>query len=387
MATNSTLSPEYLAESKTQLVTTMYAVPIALETVSTAWRLWAAATAQSGFAYADYLMLFATLVAIAECVTGLVYGPPFGLGRHVEAVPKHNVQMFLKGDYIFSHFYDIAIASTKLSILALYHRIFVTRPFRLVVVATACFVCAWLVVMEVVLGFGCRPIQAWWDETRGTCIDKEAFTYFTNVTNMVTDLWIFMMPIPVILGLQAAQEKRLILCFMFGVGLATCAISAARLSFVFGVASADFTWDEASFGILSAWEPCGAILCANLPPIYRHLVVIRDTLRAGVRSVVTHSHSHPRSAATEEVNGSDRGRGGYKGSLQHHDWAKLNRSDGLTGETTSRTVTEVCAQKGPGLAVDLEELQGGGIMVQRAFTQHSRAATSSLADEIQIELA
>lgn len=61
MATNTTLSAEYLAESKTQLVTTMYAVPIALETVSTTWRLWAAATAQSGFAYADYLMLFATV--------------------------------------------------------------------------------------------------------------------------------------------------------------------------------------------------------------------------------------------------------------------------------------------------------------------------------------
>lgn len=123
--------------------------------------------------------------------------------------------------------------------------------------------------------------------------------------------------------------------------------------------------DEASFGILSAWEPCGAILCANLPPIYRHLVVIRDTLR----SVVSHSHSQPRSADTED-DGSDRRRGGYKGSLQHHDWARLNRSDGLTGET-SRTVTEVCAQRGPEVAAGLEELKGGGILVERAFTQHS----------------
>jgi hypothetical protein len=146
-----------------------------------------------------------------------------------------------QGDYIFSHFYDIAIALTKLSILALYYRIFITRKFRILVISTACFVGAWVIVMEVVLGFGCQPIQAWWDATQGKCIDKEAFTYFTNVTNMATDLWIFMMPIPVILGLHAAKEKRIILCFMFGVGLATCAISAARLSFVFGVASADFT--------------------------------------------------------------------------------------------------------------------------------------------------
>lgn len=149
----------------------------------------------------------------------------------------HNQQ----GDYIFSHFYDIAIGFTKLSVLALYYRIFITRTFRTLVISTACFVCAWIIVMEVVLGFGCRPIQAWWDETQGKCIDKEAFTYFTNVTNMAADLWIFSMPIPVILGLHAAKERRIILCFMFGIGAATCAISAARLSFVFGVASEDFT--------------------------------------------------------------------------------------------------------------------------------------------------
>lgn len=63
MATNSTLSPEYLAESKTGLVTTMYAIPIALEALSTGWRLWASASAQSGFwfSFDDYLMLFATV--------------------------------------------------------------------------------------------------------------------------------------------------------------------------------------------------------------------------------------------------------------------------------------------------------------------------------------
>jgi hypothetical protein len=61
MATNSTLSPEYLAESKTHMVTTMYAIPIALEAVSTGWRLWAAAKSQGWFAFDDYLMLFATV--------------------------------------------------------------------------------------------------------------------------------------------------------------------------------------------------------------------------------------------------------------------------------------------------------------------------------------
>ncbi|KAL7956581.1 hypothetical protein V8C34DRAFT_210410 [Trichoderma compactum] len=367
MATNSTLSPEYLAESKTRIVTTMYAIPIALEALSTGWRLWASASTQSGFSFDDHLMLFATLVAMTVCVLGIVYGPPNGLGRHIEALSKHQVQRFLKGDYIFSHCYDMAIAFTKLSILALYYRIFVTRKFRLIVLGTACFVCVWVIVMEVTLGLGCRPVKAWWGEAKGRCINKEAFTYFTNVTNMVTDLWVFLMPIPVILGLQAAKEKRITLCLMFGVGLAVCAISAARLSFVFGVASADFTWDEASLGILSAWEPCGAILCANLAPIYRHLVIISEFLRARVRNVTQWTATQSRSAATGVS--SDR-HGGDGGKVQHHDWAKLNHSDAFTGETNP-TVTEVSAQGPPSDAVEMEGLGAGGIMVERAFTQVS----------------
>lgn len=95
--------------------------------------------------------------------------------------------------------------------------------------------------MEVVLGFSCRPIQAFWGDSEGTCINLVAFTYFTNITNLVTDLWIFALPIPIILRLQTSRDKRIGLCFLFSVGLGTCAISAARLSFVFGVGSVDYT--------------------------------------------------------------------------------------------------------------------------------------------------
>lgn len=121
--------------------------------------------------------------------------------------------------------------------------------------------------------------------------------------------------------------------------------------------------DEASLGILSAWEPCGAILCANLPHIYRHLVLIKDKIQSTVKSV-----THSKSGAT--ASSSERRGGGYKGSLQHHDWAKINNSDGLSGGTGGETVTEVIAQPTT-MSVELDELKSGGIMVSRAFTQSS----------------
>lgn len=98
-----------------------------------------------------------------------------------------------------------------------------------------------MITMEVVLGFECRPIQAWWLAAEGKCVNLVAFAYFTNITNLVSDMWIFAMPIPIIMKLQTNTNKRLTLCFLFSVGLGVCAISAARLRFVFANASTDIT--------------------------------------------------------------------------------------------------------------------------------------------------
>lgn len=145
---------------------------------------------------------------------------------------------------MFCHFYNVAIASTKLSVLALYFRVFVspgTPHLRIVVLATAAFVAAWILTLELVLGLECRPVQAWWGAGPGTCLDLVAIGYFTNITNLALDLWILCLPLPSLLKMTASRSKRLGLCFLFSVGLGTCAISAARLTFVMAFASPDVT--------------------------------------------------------------------------------------------------------------------------------------------------
>ncbi|PHH65380.1 hypothetical protein CDD81_2484 [Ophiocordyceps australis] len=308
--------PDYLAESQATLLNVFYSIPIPLELFTTAFRLYAKLhqTRDSHLAFDDYFMIFATIVAVAECITGLVYGAPYGLGRHIEAVSEHDLRMYLMGDYIFSHFYDVAIGCTKLSVLALYYRIFVTKSFRRLIIGVAIYVCLWLVAMEVVLGFGCRPIQAWWEAAPGRCVNKVSFTYFTNVTNLVTDLFIFVMPIPMILKLHTTRNNKISLCFLFSIGLGTCAISAARLSFVFGVGSKDMTWWVASLGILSAWEPCGGILCANLPVIYRPII---DLFKRAASTFRKSSDIDPETANSAKE---------YPVTHLNHDWRRLDNS-------------------------------------------------------------
>lgn len=168
------------------------------------------------------------------------------------------------------------------------------------VIITSAFITLWLLIMEVVLFLQCQPIQAWWYAADGTCVDQFAFAYFTNITSLVADLWIFAMPIPVILKLNTDSHKKVVLCFLFSVGLGTCAISASRLAYILSDISSDITCEYFSYSclqtkfspkkilidyfplpgssglicILSVWEPCASILCANLPMVFSVFVRI-----------------------------------------------------------------------------------------------------------------
>ncbi|KAI1466976.1 uncharacterized protein F4812DRAFT_72321 [Daldinia caldariorum] len=350
MVEASNYTPEYLAESRVALVNAFFSIPIPIEILSTAFRIWVKArpSSQRRLAFDDYFIIWATITAVSECIAGLVCGAAGGLGHHIEAISEEKVETFLLGDYIFSHFYDFAIASTKLSVLALYYRIFAATKFRVIVTITAVCVMIWLVLMEIILGLGCQPVQGWWNSAAAataTCVDKLAFTYSTNIINLIFDIWIFTMPIPIILRLQASKEKKIGLCFLFSIGLGTCAISAARLSVVVSVRSKDITWSEVTLGILSAWEPCGSILCANLPLVYKPLVHGIQKVRSSIKS----SRSRSRDI-------------GARLPPSYHDWTRLDSSPFSNYPTSNVTAIG-------GHSTELGLIGRTGITVERDFKQ------------------
>ena len=109
----------------------------------------------------------------------------------------------------------------KLSILTFYYRIFVTPIFRRIVLATITFIILWVLTITIVLALQCRPIERFWNlNVPGTCFNLVAFSYFTNITNLVTDVWIFLLPVPLIMRLHISGGRKLGLCIVFMVGLA-----------------------------------------------------------------------------------------------------------------------------------------------------------------------
>jgi hypothetical protein len=280
-----------------------YSVPIAAATISTALRLWAKLYGKNGVTLDDYLILIATICLIGECISGLVYGSPYGMGRHVNVVSAYDQMMVRRGDYVFSHFYDFALVFVKLGILAFYWRVFVQPFFRSMVLAVAAFVTAWGIGITVTLLVACRPIAAYWDvKIHGECLNLVTFTYFTNISNLCTDVIIFLMPVPMIWNLQLPTRRKLLLMFIFCIGLGTCIISAIRLTIIFGRKNPDFTWYYVSLGAFSAFEPLGALLCTNVPII---LHMVRKKLVARRRKAEQkRSHQKSRSVSTIGSKGS-----------------------------------------------------------------------------------
>ncbi|KAL4970213.1 uncharacterized protein BDV14DRAFT_194917 [Aspergillus stella-maris] len=128
--------------------------------------------------------------------------------------------------------------------------------------------------MEIVwLAFICKPLEA--DELMlpAACAKgiTEGFLYFSGISNLVLDLWVFVLPLPTIVKLRVPTRKKIALGCLFSIGAATCATTAARLVCTVCQRSHDLTWDYVPLPICFVWEPVGIILCANLPTTYKPL--------------------------------------------------------------------------------------------------------------------
>lgn len=122
---------------------------------------------------------------------------------------------------MFSHFYNITLGLTKLAILAFYYRIFITTLFRRIILLTATFIILWILTITIIFALQCRPIRRFWNpHITGTCFSLVGSSYFTNISNLATDIWIFLLPIPLILHLQLSLYRKLGICGVFMVGLA-----------------------------------------------------------------------------------------------------------------------------------------------------------------------
>jgi hypothetical protein len=147
-----------------------------------------------------------------------------------------------------------------------------TNPHRLAVKIMMGITLTFMIAYLFALVFQCSPINyAWlrWDnEHEGRCINVYVGIYAHAAINMVLDLIILLMPMPILLKLQTnyswKQKSHVIVMFSFGVIVTAVCILRLNTLIVFGKTQ-NPTWDYLPAALWSIVEMQVGVICACLP--------------------------------------------------------------------------------------------------------------------------
>ncbi|KAK2868033.1 hypothetical protein FQN49_003229 [Arthroderma sp. PD_2] len=245
-----------------------------LATIAVMLRFYAIRVIGRKYYLSDYLVVFGLIFTIATTIVGILMAAIGGAGLHAtEATPAQLVallKLFVAAPVVWS----LATTFLKLSILSFYHKVFGSKKsMRVAVYIESAIVLALFLATILEPFLLCRPFKYTWDkiQTQGTCGDAMKAYMGVAVTNLVVDLSIYLLPIPVLWHLQMTMSKRLALCGIFALGLIVCVFSALRIYALMKLDVVDFSFtvvSDANFGGLEV--ELGTINACL--PFYRPLV-------------------------------------------------------------------------------------------------------------------
>lgn len=133
--------------------------------------------------------------------------------------------------------YIISLCNIKISILFFYDRIFgAPKPtFRYVLLAMGCFVIAYGVAGVLGSILQCVPTSSnsWkpYSNSTSLCIHY-SLVFIMGVVNVVTDVGILSLPIPLVWSLRMSKSRRWQVVAVFSLGGLVCIMSIIRLHFL-----------------------------------------------------------------------------------------------------------------------------------------------------------
>ena len=128
----------------------------------------------------------------------------------------------LDAAYIATILWGVEMLLLKYSILCLYLRIFPHVWLKRGVYAFMAFTGCFVVPLLLTAAIRCDPVRAQWDleaALTAKCLDWLIILKLTVVYEVVAEIILFALPVPVVLQLQMATAKKVQLLVFFGLGL------------------------------------------------------------------------------------------------------------------------------------------------------------------------
>lgn len=116
--------------------------------------------------------------------------------------------------------YLAAVVFPKLAILAIYLRIFTRKPYRLMCWVLAGLLIANWIAVTITRLLIFRPLASLWNQSivEGYCYNINAWSRWGSLVNILTDVVMLILPLPVIWGIQTSRNIKLALTVTFATG-------------------------------------------------------------------------------------------------------------------------------------------------------------------------
>ncbi|KAK4148785.1 hypothetical protein C8A00DRAFT_19442 [Chaetomidium leptoderma] len=226
-------------------------------------RLWTRGVVIKQLGVDDYVCLVG-LLAIYGSGIAIAHMTTYGLGRHIYIMEPQNIPLYLRDFYVSIVLYCSALLFLKLTFLFQYYRVLAVQKMRNIYIGSIIVVGGWALSQVLVGIFICTPIAGFWDSTLdATCMPNIPQWYINAAGNIITDVAVFVLPLPAIWSLQLARPSRIILLFIFSLGFFTVIISIIRIRYL--KQFDDFPWENVDASLWSVGELTSAITCACLP--------------------------------------------------------------------------------------------------------------------------